>query len=105
MPGYIVQQGATVLCSHGGQAQPVITSPRVKVDGQQVAVQSSQYSISGCPYPPNSGGPCVTAQWTSVATRVKAGGEPVVLLDSQATCTPTGVPLNIAVTQMRVKGQ
>lgn len=105
MPGYLLQQGATVLCSHGGQAQPTTTSPRVKMGGEQVVTQSSSYSISGCPLPTNAGGPCATAQWTTVATRVKAGGMSVVLQDSQATCTPTGVPLNIVVTQTRVKGQ
>jgi hypothetical protein len=36
--------------------------------------------------------------------RVLAGGMPVLLQDSQAICTPTGTPLNIILTQMRVKG-
>jgi hypothetical protein len=38
------------------------------------------------------------------ATRVMAGSQPVLLQDSQAICTPTGTPLTIAVTQVRVKG-
>lgn len=105
MPGYLLHQGATVMCTHSGQAQPMTTNPRVKVGGQQVVTQSSMYSISGCSLPTNAGGPCVTAQWMTTATRVKVGGMPVILKDSQATCTPTGVPLNIIVTQMRVKGQ
>jgi hypothetical protein len=29
----------------------------------------------------------------------------VLLQDSQATCVPTGTPLTVAVTQVRVKGQ
>jgi hypothetical protein len=28
----------------------------------------------------------------------------VLLQDSQAICTPTGTPLNVVVTQLRVKG-
>jgi hypothetical protein len=48
--------------------------------------------------------PCVTAQWVSAATRVRAGGQPVLLQDSQAVCNPNGTPLNIVVTQVRVKG-
>jgi hypothetical protein len=35
---------------------------------------------------------------------VKAGGVPVLLQDSQAITTPNGVPLNVLVTQFRVKG-
>ena len=48
--------------------------------------------------------PCVTAQWVSAATRVKAGGLPVLLQDSQAVCAPNGTGVNILVTQVRVKG-
>jgi hypothetical protein len=38
------------------------------------------------------------------AVRVTAGGLPVLLQDSQAICAPTGTPLNIVMTQVRVKG-
>jgi hypothetical protein len=33
-----------------------------------------------------------------------AGGLPMLLQDSQASCVPNGTPLNIVVTQVRVKG-
>jgi len=104
--GYMLDQGATVLCAHAGQAQPTVPFPRVKVGGQMIATQQTMYSIAGCPF--NVSGspvPCVTAQFTSAATRVKAGGSPVLLQDSQAVCTPNGTGLNIVVTQVRVKGQ
>lgn len=106
MSGYFLHQGATVLCLHSGQAQPTVTNSRVKVNGQYIVTQSSPYTISGCslPPPPTGNGPCVTAQWISAATRVKAGGIPVLLQDSQATCIPTGTGLNVATTQTRVKG-
>jgi len=105
MPGYLVHVGATIMCAHGGQAQPTSPNPRVKVMGQPVATQPLPYAISGCanPPPPANTGPCVTAQWLRGAVRVKAMGQPVLLQDSQALCTPTGTPLTIAVTQMRVK--
>lgn len=105
MSGYLLQQGATVLCLHGGQAQPITTNMRVKAAGRPVVTQQDMYSISGCPYAPSSPMPCVTGQWTSAATRVKAGGMPVILQDSQAVCTPNGTGFNILVTQVRVKGQ
>jgi hypothetical protein len=105
MGGYMLTQGATVLCLHGGQAQPMTTNPRVKVGGQAIVTQSNAYTVSACPYQVEGlKSPCVTAQWTSAATRVKAGGVPVLLSDSQATCTPNGTGVNILATQTRVKG-
>ena len=106
MPGFLLHQGATVLCAHAGQAQPTVPNPRVKVGGQPVVTQPNPYVVTGCtlPPPPAANGPCVTAQWVTAATRVRAGGIPVLLQDSQAICAPTGTPLNIVVTQLRVKG-
>ncbi len=106
MPGYLLHQGATVLCLHAGQAQPVVGNPRVKVSGQAIVTQSSSYTVTGCTLPPPTAGngPCVTAQWITFAGRVKASGMAVLLQDSQAVCAPTGTGLNITLTQTRVKG-
>jgi len=105
MPGHVLHQGATVLCLHAGQAQPTTTDLRVKVSGQSVVVQTTVHSIAGCamPPPPSGNGPCVTAQWVTAATRVRASSVPVLLRDSQAICTPTGTGVNVVVTQTRVK--
>lgn len=106
MPGYLLHVGATVQCAHGGQAQATSPNPRVKVGGQPVVTQAAPHTVAGCPLPPPTAanGPCVTAQWVSAAIRVKAGGLPVLMQDSQAICVPTGTPLTIVVTQVRVKG-
>ena len=106
MPGHILHQGATVLCMHAGQAQPTAPNPRVKAGGQPVVTQPTVYTVAGCTLPPPiaANGPCVTAQWITAATRVRVGGIPVLLQDSQAITAPNGVPLNIIVTQVRVKG-
>jgi hypothetical protein len=104
MPGYLLHVGATVLCAHGGQAQPTVPFPRVTVGGQPIVTQSAPYVVAGCPLVPPPLPPCVTAQWVVAAVRVKAGGTPVLLQDSQAICTPTGTPLNVVMTQFRVKG-
>ena len=106
MPGTLLHLGAVVLCSHAGQAIPISANPRVLLSGQPVATLASIYSIAGCamPPPPAGNGPCVTAQFVTSATRVLAGGVPVLLLDSQAICVPTGTPLIIAATQPRVTG-
>ncbi len=101
---FLLHQGATVLCMHGGQAQATAPNPRVKVGGQPVVTQPAPFTVAGCPFPPVSGGPCVTAQWVKAAVRVRAGGMPVLLQDSVAVCAPTGTGVNIVVTQVRVKG-
>lgn len=105
MPGPLLHLGATVLCSHGGQAMPSAPNPRVLVSGQPVATMAVPYLVAGCPFvPPGGNGPCVTAQWMVAATRVFVGGVPAVLLDSRAICTPTGTPLLPIVAQTRVIG-
>ncbi len=106
MPGYLLHVGAVVQCAHGGQAQPTVPNPRVKVMGQPIVMQPMPYVVAGCafPPPPVANGPCVTAQWVMGAMRVKSMGIPVLLQDSQAICVPTGTPLMIVSTQTRVKG-
>ncbi len=104
MPGFLLHIGATVMCLHAGQAQPVVSNPRVKVGGQPIVTQTSSYAITGCTLASVPSPPCTTAQWITAATRVRAGGVPVLLQDSQAVCAPTGTGLNIVVTQVRVRG-
>jgi uncharacterized Zn-binding protein involved in type VI secretion len=102
MPGPILHLGATVLCAHAGQATPAVTTPRVTVSGQPVATLASAYLVAGCALPTSAGGPCVSAQYVTSATRVLANGQPVLLQDSQAVCAPTGTPLIPTVVQPRV---
>lgn len=107
MPGFLLHLGATVQCLHAGRANPTSPNPRVLVSGQPVATLPTPYAVVACPnpVPPASNGPCLTAQYTTSATRVFAGGVPILLFDSQATCVPTGVMLTTLTTQTRVLGQ
>jgi len=103
MPGFVLHVGATVLCAHGGQAQPTAPNPRVLVNGQPTTTMTAPYMVAGCPF--NVSGapsPCLTATWITAATRVTSNGQPLLLLDSQATCVPNGTPLLIAAAQTRV---
>lgn len=106
MPGFLLHLGATVMCSHTGQATPTSPNPRVLVSGQPTVALSSLYAVAGCTLPPPTAGngPCVTAQYTTSATRVTSNGVPLLLIDSQAICAPTGTPLIASVTQTRVSG-
>ena len=105
MPGYLLHLGATVICAHSGQAQPITPNPRVMVSGQEVVTLATPYVVAGCPFVPPAPGPCVSAQWIVGATRVLVGGVPALLGDSQAICAPTGAPLTVLVTQFRAKGE
>jgi hypothetical protein len=106
MPGFLLHVGAQVTCSHGGQAQPTVPVPRVLVSAQPVTALAGPYVVAGCalPPPPVANGPCLTAQFVTSATRVFANGVPVLLLDSQSLCAPSGAPLMIVQTQTRVTG-
>jgi len=101
------------MCPHAGTFSIVTSNSRVKAGGQFVVTQQDTFTISGCPFtfpsPANPPSPCVLAKWLVVATRVKVGGNFVVLKDSVALCqagnqAPQGPP-NVVVTQMKVKGQ
>ena len=106
MPGTLLHLGATVLCSHAGQATPSNPNPRVLVSGQPTVTLATPYIVAGCalPPPPAANGPCVTAQFVSSATKLLSNGVPLLLLDSQAVCAPSGMPLVITVTQTRALG-
>ena len=103
MPGFLLHLGATVLCAHGGQAQPTVPNPRVLVSGQPTTTMTAPYVVAGCPF--NVSGapsPCVTGQWVTGALRVTSNGQPLLLIDSQAVCVPNGTPLLPVQAQTRV---
>jgi hypothetical protein len=102
VPGFLLQVGATVTCSHGGQAQPTAPNARVLLSGDPSVTMAAPWSVAACPFVSPNPGPCVTAQWTIGATRVSSNGQPLLMLTSQATCMPTGTPLLPLVAQTRV---
>ena len=102
MPGQILHVGATVMCSHGGQAIPTVPSTRVFVSDMPIATIAAPYSVAGCTFlPPSGNGPCVTGQWSVGAVRVTSMGQPVVITTGVSTCVPTGTPLIPCVAQTR----
>ena len=103
MPGPILHVGATVLCSHGGQAEPTAPNPRVLVTGMPITTIAAPYVVAGCAFvPPAGNGPCVTAQWVVGAVRVTSLGQQVVIMTGTAICVPTGTPLLPVSAQTRV---
>ena len=67
---------------------------------------TTPYVVAGCafPPPPAATGRASRRNGSPRATRVTSNGQPLLLLDSQAICAPTGTPLLITVTQTRVTG-
>jgi hypothetical protein len=104
MPGFLLHVGATVICTHAGQAQPTVPNPRVLVSGQPTVTMAAPYVIAGCALTGTPNPPCVTATWVLGATRVFSGGQPLLLQDRQSVCVAPGTPLQILVTQLRAKG-
>jgi hypothetical protein len=102
MPAPILHLGATVLCSHAGQATPIAPFPRVTVSAQPVVTLTSPYAIVGCALTGTPTPPCVTGQFLVGAVRVLAGGAPVVTMVSQSVCVPTGTPMLPVMAQTRV---
>jgi hypothetical protein len=102
MPGPLLHVGATVICAHGGTATPTSPSTRITINGQPAVTITPPWSIAGCSLPPSGGGPCVSAMWTSGATRVTSDGQPLLISTGTATCTPTGVPLTVVSVQPKV---
>jgi hypothetical protein len=102
MPGAILHLGATVMCSHGGQAMPTSPSARVTVSGMAITTIAAPYAVAGCAFvPPAGNGPCITAQWVEGAVQVTSEGQPVAILSGMAICAPTGTPLLPVSSQMK----
>lgn len=102
MPAPVLHLGATVMCAHAGQATPMTPFPRVSVSGQPVVALTSPYAVAGCALSGTGTPPCATAQWVVGATRVLAGGVPILTMAGQSVCVPTGTPLLPVVAQTRV---
>lgn len=102
MPAPVLHLGATVLCTHAGQATPTAPFPRVTVSAQPVVTIATPYVIAGCALTGTSVPPCATGQFVVGALRVLAGGAPIATLASMSVCVPTGTPMTPLVAQTRV---
>ena len=110
MPGLLLHVGATAICPHGGQVSIIPSNTRVIAGNQPVATLGDTFLVAGCAFtvPGPKPQPCVKVQWLVPASRVLAGGQPVILQNSVGLCQsaeqiPQGPP-NVIATQMRVKG-
>ena len=98
MPGLLLTQTARVSCAHQGTAMPTVGTPRVTLGGVPAVLQTAPYTVAGCPFPPVSGGPCVTGTWTMGTTRVMSDHQPLASLSNAAvdSAAPSMVPMKAA---------
>jgi hypothetical protein len=93
MAGFLLQQGAVVICAHGGQAMPTEPNQRVLVSGMPTATISAPWAVAGCPGIPSAVPPCATGQWVLGTLRVLSNGQFLVIQSGVAVTLPGGVPL------------
>ncbi len=93
MGGYLLPMGATVLCSHGGQAMASSPNPSVTVGGAPTVLLNAQWVVAGCPLVPPPLPPCVSAVWATGTTRVTSNGQPLVISTGAGNTIPNGTPL------------
>jgi hypothetical protein len=98
MPGFLLDALSTISCLHAGRVQAVVPNPRVLINGVPAVTMAAPHAVVGC----IALSPCVAAQWVIGATRVFAGGAPVLVQSSQALCPPTASPVVVIITQTRV---
>lgn len=103
MAGFLLHQGAVVMCAHGGQATPSVPNPRVLVMGMPTTTIAAPWVVAGCPLVPPPIPPCVTGQWVMGTMRVTSMGQPLVVQSGVAITAPGAATLIPATMQTRVQ--
>jgi uncharacterized protein DUF4280 len=84
---YLLHQGITITCPHGGTATVTPTNQRVKVGGQPVLVATDVTMVGGCSFTIGTApSPCLQVRWQQPAKKVKVAGKPALLSSSLALC-------------------
>jgi len=104
MSGHLLHLGAIVQCTHAGPATPMAANSRVLVTGQPTVLQTTPWTIAGCPLPKNAPFD-QTGSFTAGTTRVTSNGQPLALDSAASTCAATGQPLRVVQVQSRVVAQ
>ncbi|MFD6176221.1 MULTISPECIES: hypothetical protein [unclassified Isoptericola] len=105
MPGYLLSTAASVACAHQGRATAGGVAARVSLGGSPAVLLAPPWSIAGCTFPPPTAGngPCVSGSFTVGTVRVTSMQQPLAIQAAPGQCVPTGVPLVVSSTQVRVR--
>jgi len=106
MSGFLLHQGARVVCAHGGAIQSTAANPRVLVSGQPTLFVSAPTTVAGCtlPTPPAANGPDITGQWILGTMRLFSVGQPLATSGGAALTAPGATPKTPVSFQVRVRG-
>jgi hypothetical protein len=103
MPAAVLCLSTTVQCNHGAPGVAVGSFPRVTLGGSPVLVAQTTHAVPGCPSTsPPGAPPCGMLRWSVAATRVTAGGAPVLLRTSLPASAVNQLPGTIVAAQPRV---
>jgi hypothetical protein len=107
MPAPVLTVAAVVICPHGGGVAMTGTTSRVLIGGMPALTVAGPAMVQNCALAPAQA--CASVTWQAGASRVFAGGQPVLVQTSTGTCLssagqPTGSPLVVTV-QSRVIAQ
>ena len=98
----IINSQSTIMCGHAGTTSHIPSQQRLTIGGSPVATVADQHTVAGCSLASSSASFCTVLTWSVPATRVTAGGQPVLL----QTSLPVGVgPGTVVVVQPKVTGQ
>ena len=103
MAGFLLHQGAVVMCPHGGQGTPPAPNPRVLVSGLPTATIAAPWVVGGCVGIPPAVPPCVIGQWAMGTVRVTSMGLPLVAQAGVGITAPGPGALIPTTQQMRVQ--
>jgi hypothetical protein len=105
MMAVLIQQGAVLLCPHGGLVEEAAgVHSSVLLSGQPALTSDVEFPIVGCPAAP----PCAKVQWLAPATRVRLGGRPALVAGAGMCLSDGGVPqgpVTVVAAQTRVEGE
>ena len=71
--------------------------------GEKLTVSARPLGSAGAPADLAIDAPCGAVKWSSVSSRVRVGGEAVLLARSEGKCAPSETPVTVKSLQDRVK--
>jgi len=94
MSAALVQNGSTMQCPHGATVLQIPSQTKVTANGQPILLATDAMTIVGCPFVIGTvPHPCVTVQWSGLATKVMVQQQPPLLETSVGICQgPDGAP-------------
>jgi hypothetical protein len=106
----LVQFGSTMKCPHGAAVMQAPSQSAVRAGGMPILLPQDAASIVGCPFTISDvPHPCVTVQWSGLATKSKLKRQAPLLATSVGVCrsydgTPQGA-VGMSGVQTKVFGQ